>query len=112
MHFKMLSAICLNLNQSKVLSSGNGLRVEEKLLIGESLFISGCAAIDSLRFIVLGDWGGLPTWPYETLVEKSVAMQMAKVTDKYGSKFNLALGDNFYFDGVTDVNDKRFYVRI
>ena len=26
MHFKMLSAICLNLDQSKILSSGNGLK--------------------------------------------------------------------------------------
>ena len=27
MHFTMLSAICLNLDQSKILSSGNGLKV-------------------------------------------------------------------------------------
>ena len=27
MHFKMLSAICLNLDQSKILSSDNGLMV-------------------------------------------------------------------------------------
>ena len=26
MHFKMLSAICFNLDQSKILSSGNGLK--------------------------------------------------------------------------------------
>ena len=26
MHFKMSSAICFNLDQSKILSSGNGLR--------------------------------------------------------------------------------------
>ena len=31
MHFKMSSAICLNLDQSKILSSGNGLRIASVL---------------------------------------------------------------------------------
>ena len=31
MHFKMLSAICFNLDQSKVLSSGNGLSKDKPL---------------------------------------------------------------------------------
>ena len=30
MHFKMLSAICFNLDQSKILSSGNGLKSQRK----------------------------------------------------------------------------------
>ena len=30
MHFKMLSAICFNLDQSKILLSGNGLREKKK----------------------------------------------------------------------------------
>ena len=29
MHFKMLSGICFNLDQSKVLSSGNGLKDQQ-----------------------------------------------------------------------------------
>lgn len=64
----------------------------------------------SLRFAVLGDWGGLPDFPYRTLVEKAVASQLGKVTQEFGSQFNLALGDNFYYDGVKDVNDPRFKV--
>ena len=74
--------------------------------------ILGCLTVDSLRFLVLGDWGGLPDWPFRTLVEQNVAKQMAAVTKTYGTKFNLALGDNFYYDGVTAVNDGRFQVSI
>jgi len=52
----------------------------------------------------------LPDYPYDTPIETSVAKQMAAVTETYASSFNLALGDNFYFDGVKDVDDKRFQV--
>ena len=33
MHFKMSSAICFNLDQSKILSSGNGLRNAPSLVL-------------------------------------------------------------------------------
>ena len=32
MHFKMSSAICLNLDQSRILSSGNGLNVAQIMI--------------------------------------------------------------------------------
>ena len=67
-------------------------------------------ADEKLKFLVLGDWGGLPNFPYRTLIEKSVATQMGKFANSMGTRFQLALGDNFYFDGVKDVNDKRFEV--
>lgn len=70
-----------------------------------------CLAVDSLRFLVMGDWGGLPTPPYTTPIEKGTAKSMAKLTTTYGTQFNLALGDNFYFDGVKSVDDPRFKVR-
>ncbi|XP_052778205.1 tartrate-resistant acid phosphatase type 5-like [Mya arenaria] len=70
--------------------------------------LHGASCLDSLRFLAVGDWGGLPTFPYETPVELAVAKQMADVTNTYHTSFNLALGDNFYFDGVKDVDDKRF----
>ncbi|XP_078620698.1 tartrate-resistant acid phosphatase type 5-like [Branchiostoma floridae x Branchiostoma japonicum] len=62
----------------------------------------------SLRFMVLGDWGGLPAYPYRTGVEKDVAARMGKVAETMDYKFVLGLGDNFYFDGVQNEFDKRF----
>lgn len=35
---------------------------------------------------------------------------MNKLTKKMPVHFTLALGDNFYFDGVKNVNDPRFQV--
>ena len=39
-----------------------------------------------------------------------MSTEMTRLAKKYATKFQLALGDNFYFKGVTDVNDKRFKV--
>ncbi|XP_069129879.1 tartrate-resistant acid phosphatase type 5-like [Argopecten irradians] len=65
-------------------------------------------AVDSTRLLVLGDWGGVDVKPYTTLVEVSVAKQMGTLADTYAPQNILALGDNFYFDGVKNVADKRF----
>lgn len=67
--------------------------------------------MDSLRFLVIGDMGGLPTWPYTTFVEVGTAEEMGKIADLYSPQFVLELGDNFYYDGVKNVQDKRFEVR-
>ena len=58
----------------------------------------------------MGDWGGLPDFPFRTPIEKAVAAEMGKIADQIDSKFTLALGDNFYFSGVKDISDKRFQV--
>lgn len=63
------------------------------------------------RFFVIGDWGGLPIEPYSTPSEISVANAMGKLGTKLNTSFQLALGDNFYFDGVKSVTDPRFEVR-
>ena len=62
----------------------------------------------SLNFLVLGDWGGQETHPYTTPAEVELAGVMGKKASEIGSRFTLALGDNFYSEGVKDVNDKRF----
>jgi hypothetical protein len=36
---------------------------------------------------------------------------MDQLSKTEGAQFQIALGDNFYFEGVDDVNDKRFHVR-
>ena len=68
--------------------------------------------MDSVRLMILGDWGGLPTPPYRTAIEMGVAKQMSAVAKKYGPEAILALGDNFYFDGVKNADDQRFEVNI
>ena len=58
----------------------------------------------------MGDWGGISEYPYKTPIESGTAKGMAALTSTYGTQFNLALGDNFYTDGVKSVNDDRFKV--
>ena len=66
--------------------------------------------LDSLKFLALGDWGGIPTYPYYLPPEKAVGEQMGAIAADFQTQFVLALGDNFYFEGVKDVEDKRFFV--
>lgn len=62
------------------------------------------------RFFAVGDWGGLPFTPYETPSEVAVARAMGKLGVQLNTSFQLALGDNFYFEGVKSPNDPRFDV--
>ncbi|OCT56766.1 acid phosphatase 5, tartrate resistant L homeolog isoform X1 [Xenopus laevis] len=62
----------------------------------------------SLRFVALGDWGGLPLPPFTTRQQELVAEEISKTVAKLGADFILSLGDNFYYDGVTDESDPRF----
>uniref|UniRef100_A0A4W4FF31 Tartrate-resistant acid phosphatase type 5 n=1 Tax=Electrophorus electricus TaxID=8005 RepID=A0A4W4FF31_ELEEL len=62
----------------------------------------------SIRFLVVGDWGGLPTAPFTTKIEWATAQEMGRTADQLGADFVLALGDNFYFKGVRSVDDPRF----
>ncbi|KAK6179459.1 hypothetical protein SNE40_011815 [Patella caerulea] len=56
----------------------------------------------------MGDWGGTSNAPYTTPVELDTANQMAKISRARKPSFVLALGDNFYYNGVKNVNDPRF----
>lgn len=62
----------------------------------------------SIKFLIVGDWGGLPYPPYVTGVQKATAREMSKVAEQVGTDFVLALGDNFYFKGVDSVDSPRF----
>ncbi|XP_028310028.1 tartrate-resistant acid phosphatase type 5a [Gouania willdenowi] len=62
----------------------------------------------SIRFLALGDWGGLPYPPYITAVQKTTAREMSRVAEQMGADFVLALGDNFYYKGVKSVDSPRF----
>lgn len=62
----------------------------------------------SLKFLAVGDWGGLPYPPYVTAVQEATAREMGKVAEQMGADFVLALGDNFYYTGVESVDSPRF----
>ncbi|KAK9539683.1 hypothetical protein VZT92_002185 [Zoarces viviparus] len=62
----------------------------------------------SIKFLAVGDWGGLPYPPYITAVQKYTAREMSKVAEQLGADFVLALGDNFYYKGVDSVDSPRF----
>lgn len=64
----------------------------------------------SIKFLAVGDWGGVPYPPYITPVEKATAQEMGRIADKMGADFVLALGDNFYYTGVDSVDSPRFKV--
>lgn len=83
---------------------------------------------DGLSFVVMGDWGGRPgdgcvpvgqpnatcgdesavgPTPWSTYAQVATASGMSQVAKAQGSKFALALGDNFYFNGIsTDCHGK------
>jgi tartrate-resistant acid phosphatase type 5 len=54
----------------------------------------------NLRFLAIGDWGGLDHFPYHTKEQMETADGMARVASEYESEFVLALGDNFYYAGL------------
>mmetsp|Transcript_15912 Transcript_15912/g.42829 ORF Transcript_15912/g.42829 Transcript_15912/m.42829 type:complete len:533 (+) Transcript_15912:71-1669(+) len=77
----------------------------------------GCAAFerdlhwapDAVSFFAMADWGGSPdaSAGYATTAERGVARHMGWASQELGGHFALALGDNFYDDGVADAHDPR-----
>uniref|UniRef100_A0A4W5LWD6 Tartrate-resistant acid phosphatase type 5 n=1 Tax=Hucho hucho TaxID=62062 RepID=A0A4W5LWD6_9TELE len=80
------------------------------LLVCLHSFWPHCQPLDqaSLRFVGLGDWGGLPFFPYYTPHEEAIAEEMSWAAQTLGLDFVLSLGDHFYYGGVKDVDDPRF----
>jgi acid phosphatase len=58
------------------------------------------AAAEALNFVLIGDWGRAGR---DNQVD--VANQMGKTAAAIGSKFTVSMGDNFYENGVTGLDD-------
>ena len=66
-------------------------------------------ASPSLKFLVIGDWGGQGSGEPATPKQIDNARGMAAFGEKMGGlDFVMSVGDNFYQQGVRDVSDKRF----
>ena len=65
-------------------------------------------ADNTLKFLVVGDWGGIDTPPYHTYAQLNVARQMGETAEEVGAEFTVSVGDNFYTEGVQNVDDPRF----
>lgn len=63
---------------------------------------------EDLNFLVMGDWGGTDHSPWTHPAEVNTAKSMNNAAQELGAKFTLALGDNFYYAGVTSATDPRW----
>jgi acid phosphatase len=85
------------------------MTVSRRHLLQSSAALSAAAALPaqaaapSLNFVLIGDWGreGRDN-------QTDVATQMGKTAAAIGSQFTISLGDNFYENGVTGVDDPQF----
>ncbi|KAF7639725.1 Metallophos domain-containing protein [Meloidogyne graminicola] len=72
----------------------------------------GCSfpKVKKLNFVLVGDIGGLPIYPYFSYAQKRVAEAIAKITNEQEEPLNFVInvGDNFYFNGVNNLFDNRF----
>ena len=78
------------------------------LIVSFATFACLVSGEDSLKFLVVGDWGGMDKQPYYSPGQLNVARQMGATADKIGAEFTITVGDNFYMRGVQNVDDPRF----
>ena len=57
---------------------------------------------EDINFISYGDWG------HKNINQQQIAQQIYNFTNKYDSKFNIVLGDNFYETGVSSIYDSKW----
>lgn len=86
-------------NQLLVIMAGT--RIQLVLFLLSLTLVRG----DELRFLVIGDWGGIPIWPYTTPYETAVSKGMGKIAQQLGTQFTVALGRKYGFYCLEDIVD-------
>lgn len=62
--------------------------------------MAAAARAPSLPFVLIGDWGR-----FGAEKQREVGVQMGVTAEAIGSRFVVSVGDNFYEDGVTGLDD-------
>ncbi|GJP48642.1 hypothetical protein CLOM_g7931 [Closterium sp. NIES-68] len=65
--------------------------------------VSSSSSSAAVRFFAFGDWGRNGTFN-----QSLIAQQMGTVGQQMAPQFVVSVGDNFYDEGLTDVNDDQF----
>ena len=63
-------------------------QIQLVLLLLSVTFVRG----DELRFLVLGDWGGMEWYPHTTGIETAVSKGMGEIAERLGTQFTIGLG--------------------
>jgi len=61
----------------------------------------------TLNLLVVGDWGSA-NHPLYSLTQRAVAQQMERTASSNGVSYVVGVGDNFYEEGVSSVDDRHF----
>ena len=75
-----------------------------RVLLLSSLWSSSSA----FTFLAVGDWGAAPGDSKKTRTMNKVAQSLTNYAAQSSPKFVLAMGDNFYDDGVTSTTDPQW----
>lgn len=66
------------------------------------------ASEEFLSISIVGDWGGFTTRPYQIRYGYRVAESMNRMVNLANTDFLMLIGDNFYENGIQNVEDSRF----
>ena len=66
------------------------------------LGVTGQSLAAELNFLVMGDWGGIPDFPFTTEEEVATAAGMNLVASQVNARYSLAIGDNFKWHSKSD----------